>query len=217
MQQTPVESPARAQQTPSPQRRRLALKHLRRPGSRMGALPHVGDSLGGFCLEACLGSGTYGTVYRARRGDELYALKLLYLPLTGAWASRELEVLLRLQSVGLVKVDGHGHHRPWPGFGPLFLYIVIPYVDGPPLDLHVLHAPPNARQVGHWVLRLAGQLARAHSVGVVHRDLKPDDVVVRRTDGEPLLVDFGVGTHPGALTVTGSLLPGGSLSRAPEA
>ena len=42
-------------------------------------MPHLGETVGGFTLESCLGAGSFGTVFRASRGDGVYALKLLYL------------------------------------------------------------------------------------------------------------------------------------------
>ena len=162
-------------------------------------MPRVGDTVGGFLLEARLGAGSFGTVFRARRGERVFALKLLYLPLAGAWAWRELEVLLRLHHVGLVGVECHGHHGLEPEVGPLFLYIVTDYVPGEPMDAWAEHTNPTARQVAEAGLLLAAQLALAHSVGVVHRDLKPDNVVVRGQDGEA-----------GAGGLRGGHLPGGA-------
>ena len=202
---------------PAGEARRRVLRHLRRPATHRALLPRVGEALGGFRLEERLGAGSYGTVFLARRDEGLFALKLLYLPRAGAWAWRELEVGLRLHHVGLVGVEAHGHHGDWPGFGPLFLYLVTRYVPGPPLDEWVERARPGAREAARVVLALAEQLARAHAVGVVHRDLKPDNVVVHASEGRAVLVDFGVGTYPGAPPVTGALLPGSFLSWAPEA
>ena len=196
--------------------RRRELQRLSRPALLKALLPRVGTSLGGFTLESRLGAGSYGTVFRARRGERLFALKLLYLPRAGAWAARELEVLLRLSRVGLMVVEAHGHHAHWPGYGPLFLYIVTAYVPGVPLDQWVAQARPSAGGVARVVLALAEQLERAHAVGVVHRDLKSDNVLVRHEDGQAVLVDFGVGTYPGALAVTGGMLPGSALTWAPE-
>ncbi|WP_395842229.1 serine/threonine protein kinase [Archangium violaceum] len=199
------------------QRRRLLLRRLTREGAREEFLPQVGEVVGGLTLEVRLGAGSYGTVYRARRGDNLFAVKLLYLPHAGPWAQRELEVLLRLHHVGLVGVDSHGHHGHFPGFGPLFLYIVTGYVPGLPLDTWAERHNPTALEVARAVRLLAAQLVVAHSVGVVHRDIKNDNVVVREGDGRPVLVDYGVGTFPGALKVTGGFVPGTTRYRAPEA
>src|SRR3712207_646814 len=67
---------------------------LCREGAQEEFLPKEGEVVAGFTLEARLGAGSYGTVFRARRGERLYALKLLYLPHAGAWAWREVQVLL---------------------------------------------------------------------------------------------------------------------------
>ncbi|HEY0093590.1 MAG TPA: protein kinase, partial [Archangium sp.] len=91
-----------------------------------------------------------------------------------------------------------------------------PYVPGLPLDEYVERHNPTARGVADVVLWLAAQLVVAHAVGVVHRDIKCDNVVVKG-DGRPVLVDYGVGTFPGALKVTGGQLPGSIRYRAPEA
>ena len=197
-------------------RKQIFLRQLARSRSRAERMPRVGDTVGGFELEARLGAGSYGTVFRVRRGERVFALKLFYLPLTGAWAWRELEVALRLHHVGLMDVECHGHHGVLPGAGPLFLYLVTPYVPGLPLDTWAEHTNPTARQVARTVGDLGAQLALAHSAGVVHRDLKADNVVVRREDARPVLVDFGVGTFPGALRVTEGPPPGNALTRPPE-
>ena len=196
--------------------RRRLLQRLGRQGAREEFLPGVGEPVGGFILEARLGAGSYGTVYRARRGDELYAVKLLYLPHAGAWPFRELEVLLRLHHAGLVRVEAHGHHGHHPEAGPLFLYIVMGYVPGLPLDEYVERHNPPALWAARAVRALAAQLAVAHAVGVVHRDIKDDNVVVGE-DGRAVLVDFGVGTFPGALEVSRGRLPNVPPFRAPEA
>jgi serine/threonine-protein kinase len=197
--------------------RKQVLRRLLEYGAREDALPRVGEVVGGVTLEARLGAGGYGTVFRARRGDSLFAVKFLYLPQVGRRAVRELEVLLRLHHLRLVMVDGHGHHGHCPGFGPLFLYIVMGYVPGLPMDVWVERHNPVAPWCARAVLALAEQLGRAHAAGVVHRDVKPDNVVVGEGDGRPVLVDYGVGTFPGALRVTGGQVPGAAPFRCPEA
>jgi len=196
--------------------RRQWLRRLGRRGAREEFLPRLGEAVGGLTLEARLGAGGYGTVYRARRGDELFAVKLLYLPRTGAWAFRELEVLLRLHHAGLVRVEAHGHHGHHPEFGPLFLYLVMDYVPGLPLDEYVERHNPAARWAAGAALALAAQLSVAHAAGVVHRDIKADNVVVGEERGA-VLVDYGVGTFPGALSVSGGLFLASLSLRPPEA
>ena len=176
--------------------------------------PPVGTTVGGYRLEARLGEGGQGTVYRARRGGRLYALKFLSLGVE-QWAWRELEVRLRLRRVGAVRLEGCGH---WPDQAPRFFYLVMPYVRGCRLDAWVAHKNPTAREVALLVRELARQLVAMHRAGVVHRDVKSANVLVRHGDGRPVLVDFGVSTYVGAPEITHPLmLPGTRYYRSPEA
>src|SRR3712207_3293242 len=85
-------------------------------------LPPAETHVGGLLLEARLGTGGYGTVYRARRPEgRPYAVKFIHLPRAAAWAWRELEVLLRLRRLGWVAVRGHGE---WPEKAPRFVCLV---------------------------------------------------------------------------------------------
>ncbi len=176
--------------------------------------PRVGDSVGGFRLETRLGEGGQGTVFRARRGGRLYAVKLLSLALDD-WAWRELEVRLRLRRVGSMKVLGCGL---WPVSRPRFVYLVMPYVRGRPLYEWAKASNPTARDMALHVLEVARQLVAVHRAGVVHRDIKGANVLVRKKDGQPVLVDFGVGTYVGAPEITSPLgVPGTRHYRSPEA
>lgn len=178
-------------------------------------LPLTGTRVGGLVLEARLGTGGYGTVYRARSpGGKVYAVKFIHLPRAAAWAWRELEVLLRLRRLGWVAVRGYGE---WPEKAPRFVYLVMEYVQGRALHAWARRHNPTARQVAQLVRALARQLAAVHRAGVVHRDVKAANVVVREQDGRPVLVDFGVGTFPGAHPVTGLQVPGTATYRSPEA
>ncbi|WP_309895844.1 serine/threonine-protein kinase [Archangium sp.] len=189
-------------------------RRLLRKGAREELLPQVGARVGDWVLEARLGAGVYGTVFRARRGERWFAVKFIFLPQVGALAWRELEVTLRLSRVGMLAVEGHGY---WPPEEKYFLFIVTPLVAGLPLDEWAERTNLNARQVARLGVALGEQLGLAHAVGVVHRDLKPANVVVREEDELPVLVDFGMGTCPGSLEVTGGLLPCSARLRAPEA
>ncbi|HEX8819489.1 MAG TPA: serine/threonine-protein kinase [Archangium sp.] len=184
-----------------------------RKGAREDFLPREGMGVGGWVLEARLGAGGYGTVFRAQRGGRLFAMKFIFLPQVGSLAWRELEVTLRLSRVGMLEVEGHGY---WPPEEKLFLFIVTPFVPGLPLDEWAERSNLNARQVVHLGGALGEQLGLAHAAGVVHRDLKGANVVVREGDEYPVLVDFGMGTCPGSLEVTGGLLPCSARLRAPE-
>ncbi|HYO59771.1 serine/threonine protein kinase [Archangium sp.] len=161
-----------------------------------------------------LGEGGQGTVYRARRGGRLYAIKFFSLALDD-WAWRELEVRLRLRRVGTMRVLGCGL---CPLTRPRFVYLVMPYVHGRPLYDWAKKRNTTARDAARMVLEVARQLVSVHAAGVVHRDIKGANVLVSQEDGKPVLVDFGVGTYVGAPEITHPLaLPGTRHYRSPEA
>jgi serine/threonine-protein kinase len=177
-------------------------------------MPPLGTTVGGFVLEALLGQGGYGTVYLARRGGCLFAVKLISLPQAGEWARRELDVMLRLEGVGGVGLKGHGF---WPDEAPLFLFIAMEYVPGEELYEWARHHNPHALGVVDVLLELGRELAVVHSAGVVHRDIKGDNVLVRHADGLPVLLDFSVATYQGAPRVTGQEVPGCREYLSPQA
>ncbi|HSP79858.1 MAG TPA: DUF2381 family protein [Myxococcaceae bacterium] len=175
--------------------------------------PAVGERVDSYHLEEKLGEGGFGAVYRARRGGRLHAVKFLSLAGTDEWGLRELEVLLRLRQVGGVTVEGHGK---WPADAPGYLYIAMEYVRGRTLYDWARQENPSARQVAEMLVPLARYLAEVHAEGIVHRDVKGENILVRE-DGRPALVDFGVGTYEGAPEVTGWRVPGTRSYQSPEA
>ncbi|MCY1082677.1 serine/threonine-protein kinase [Archangium lansingense] len=188
-------------------------KLLWKPEMQGALLPPVGSTVGGYHLEAKLGRGGQGTVYRARRGGKLYAVKFLYLPVAGSRARAEVEVLPRLERVGVVKLEGHGK---WPDASPLFLFIAMEFVRGRPLYDWARENNPTVRQVAQVLLELARQLAAVHAQQVLHRDVKGANVLVGLESGQPVLVDFGASTWRGAPRRTVGLPPGSWFYRGPE-
>ncbi|KAB8193715.1 protein kinase [Nonomuraea phyllanthi] len=164
------------------------------------------DRLGPYRLLRRLGEGGMGVVHLAvdPQGRQV-AVKVLRAEVAGDEVarrrlSREVETMRRVRSKYIAEVldaDVTGH-RP---------YIVTRYVPGRPLDEIVkddgpLDLPALAR-VAHGV---ASALASVHSVGVIHRDLKPGNVLI--LDGEPVLIDFGIAQAVDAtrLTQTGMFI-----------
>ncbi|NOK15842.1 serine/threonine protein kinase [Corallococcus carmarthensis] len=174
-----------------------------------------GTDIGGYLVEEKLGAGGFGAVYRARRGGRLYALKLIPLWGLADWAEREVAILLRLKHSNLVRIRGHGQ---WPDEAPQFFFIIMDYVEGRRLDVWAKEENPSAREVVLKVLGVARGLEAAHRAKVVHRDLKESNVVVRASDDEAVVVDFGAGGYESAPSITGGVLPPGTPEyRAPEA
>ncbi|XXF78510.1 serine/threonine-protein kinase [Myxococcaceae bacterium GXIMD 01537] len=182
---------------------------------RQLALVPPGTDVGGYKVEKKLGAGGFGAVYLARRGGRLYALKLIPLWGLGEWAEREVAILLRLKHPNLVRIRGHGQ---WPDESPQSFFIAMDYVEGRRLDAWAQAENPSAREVARKVLGVARGLGVSHETRVVHRDLKEANIVVRASDGEAVLVDFGAGGYESAPSITGGVLPPGTPEyRAPEA
>jgi serine/threonine-protein kinase len=168
-------------------------------------------------VEGVLGTGGFATVYRVR-GPEGYVSALKLLPLDGgperaARAWREVSLGMRLRHPNLACQLGAGQ---WPLHAPRFVWVKFELVEGSTLDEW---AP--GRSVGEVVdrvLEVARALAVSHEAGVLHRDVKEANILVRQKTGEAVLVDFGVAWHPACPTLTKGMFPPGTPPyRAPEA
>ncbi|GLV99921.1 serine/threonine-protein kinase [Streptomyces lavendulae] len=167
---------------------------------------------GRYRLVEPIGSGGMGKVWRAH--DELLhrtvAVKELTAGLYVAQADREVlhartqkeaRAAARIQHPAVVTVHDVLEHddRPW---------IVMEYIDGPSLAEAAKAAgriePREAARIGLHVL---GALRAAHAVGVLHRDVKPGNVLLAK-DGRVLLTDFGIAAIEGdsSITRTGELV-----------
>ena len=181
--------------------------------------PHAlppGTELGSWRVVEQLGVGGYGAVYRVEsrsRPGRFFALKLA-LDAGDARAERERALMMHAAEHPHV-VRYHGSlcwpdSRGVPG-------IVMDWVPGPALDVWAEREGTSLRalvRVGATVARTLGEL---HGRGVLHRDLKPEHILVREPDGQPVLLDFGVGWYVGALPLTsGALPPGTAHLRSPE-
>lgn len=171
--------------------------------------------MGGYVVDARLGAGGFGTVYRARRGGRRYALKLLDLKAVGGWAEREVAILLRLKHQNVVGFVGCGF---CPDESSRCFFIAMEFIEGRQLDVWAAQENPSAREVVRKVLGTARGLAAVHAAEVVHRDVKESNILVRASDEEAVLVDFGAGGYQGAPGLTLFVLPPGTPQyRSPEA
>lgn len=152
----------------------------------------VGQRLGRYRIVAHLGSGGMGDVYRAT-DDGLgrnVALKVLRPPLLSQTGVRgRLEVEARAASAlnhpNIVTVYETGHD------GGLD-FIASELVDGDTLGARLLHhGALSLRELIDIAIQVAAALSAAHAAGIVHRDIKPDNVMLR-PDGLVKVVDFGL-------------------------
>ena len=163
------------------------------------------QSVGGWQIESSLGAGGQGQTYRVRRelGGALQrgVLKLPHAAdadsLRRSLRERRLLAGLQHPSIpGLLDGGLFEDGRPW---------WVLAAVDGEPIDRHVQSRQLSPAAIVDLLMPLADALGHAHGRLVLHRDLKPDNVLVDRS-GRPQLLDFGVGR---ALDETGTLTTAG--------
>ncbi|MBZ4414819.1 serine/threonine protein kinase [Myxococcus sp. XM-1-1-1] len=164
-----------------------------------------------------LGVGGFGAVYRVEdmaRPGEFYALKLALRP-GDERAEREV-TLLMVKAVHPNVVRFHACGR-WPHPQTGYLYFVMDWVAGRPLDTWAEEVNPNFRELAQAVGKVALAFHALHGAGVRHRDVKPVHILIREADGEPVLIDFGIGDYAGAATITEQTVPPGTVHlRSPE-
>ncbi|HEY1190659.1 MAG TPA: protein kinase [Gemmata sp.] len=172
----------------------------------------------GYELGRELGRGGMGVVYEAKQTglNRPVALKML---LAGPYADPSLRArfLLEAESVAalehphIVRVFAFGEHDGHP-------FLAMEFVPGGTLAKRVKERGPlPAAEASELLVKLAHAVAHAHSRGVVHRDIKPLNVLLT-SDGEPRLTDFGlakVGRADQHLSMTGQVL-GTPAYMAPE-
>ncbi len=171
----------------------------------------AGDVCAGYVIERVLGRGGMGSVYLARhpRLRRLVALKLLNSDLFANHEmrtrfEREADLVARLDHPGIVAVYDRGVEgdQPW---------IAMQYVDGVDagtIDPAVL-PPDHAVQI---IGRTGEALDYAHGVGVLHRDVKPANILIPRANGvggRTFLADFGIARLRGE---TGYLTQAGAIN-----
>lgn len=175
------------------------------------------ETISRFLIRARLGQGAFGAVYRAYdpQLDREVAIKvpqsaLLTSPELVERFLREAKAAARLNHPHIVPVydagqDGNQH------------YIASAFIDGQPLSELIETYREDYRQIAELVRKLAEALHYAHAQGIIHRDIKPHNIMID-AQGDPHLMDFGlahVGDAAQKLTHDGTLM-GTPAYMAPE-
>lgn len=174
------------------------------------------EHIGRYALTRKLGEGGMGEVWLAEHGQlkrpcavKFIRPELAAHPATAARFAREVQAVTGLAHPNTVRVYDYGRSDDGA------FYYVMEYLDGPTLEELVRDAGPLPPALAVYLLRqLCGALAEAHRVGLVHRDLKPGNVIVAALGGQrdvAKLLDFGLVQDLSAypddrLTRTGTVL-----------
>jgi Tol biopolymer transport system component len=180
--------------------------------ARAPARSLVGQRLGPYPVQALLGAGGMGEVYRAhdpRLGRDV-AIKVLPAHLSAdadalARFEREVRAVAALSHPSILAIHDFGTDNT-------IAYAVMELLDGETLRQRLAKGPIAWRKAVRIATQIADGLAAAHAKGIVHRDLKPENISIGESDQVKVL-DFGLARvvpHPNALgeTAGAATLPG---------
>ncbi len=160
-----------------------------------GDAPLVGRPVGAYVIDALIGQGGMGNVWRAHRADGRFdttvAIKFVNVSWLGGAAEQrfraEGRLLGRLDHANIARLIDAG---VLDGTQP---HLVLEYVDGEPIDVYCRRLNLDLQASIRLFLDVLAAVAHAHSHLIVHRDLKPSNIMVTR-DGVVKLLDFGIAT-----------------------
>jgi predicted Ser/Thr protein kinase len=163
-------------------------------GSPMGEAVRIGTEsvIGGCRLTAKLSESTHSAVYLAKRqstGEALVLKVLRHVPDFDDGVDAfdrfllEYELIADLDHPNIVRIYDLGVSDD-------HAYIAMEYLDGGDLGKNIKEGIPESMAVA-YLREIAGALARIHDVGILHRDLKPGNIMLR-ADGSIALIDFGL-------------------------
>src|SRR5512142_1611393 len=193
---------------------------MQKPSTSRGRSAHdpsLGKVIAGrYRLEARIGEGGMGVVYRARHVliDRVVAVKLIRPDLRGethlrAWMLREARAANRVDHAHIIDIHDIGETDDGE------LYLVMEYLVGTPLSAELARGPMPIQRGVDILEQMCAALARAHDLGVVHRDLKSDNILLTSRGGRKdfvKILDFGLA----ALAHDPRLAPKGAVFGTPE-
>ncbi len=163
------------------------------PGQGEGVAP--GSRIGNYLIRSLLGEGGMGQVYLAEQVQPVQrevALKLLpdhvSSPMARAWFEVERQALAQMQHPAIAQVFDAGTSQDGQA------WIAMEYVEGQPITQWCQTGKLALNDRLRLFQRVCLGVQHAHQKGVIHRDLKPDNVLVQQVDGiaQPKIIDFGI-------------------------
>ena len=166
-----------------------------------------------------LGRGGTGEVYKARNtiNNRVSAIKVLNAEFSAN--DDYLELIKREEEMRAIMHDAVVRYSDNSRTDDGHIFLVMDYIDGPSMDAHLKRGGMDARDLLIIAHRVAEGLVATHARGIVHRDLSPDNIILR--GGEPAratIIDFGIAkdTTDGARTIVGNDFAGKYEYAAPE-
>lgn len=142
----------------------------------------VGKAVGEWRLTAFISKGGSGEIYRAKHSklDISVAIKILFREDEQARSRfrREAQIFAENQSLVFPRFYGYGEVEGYP-------YMVIELLEYLPL-------PNTDHEVARYLLKVCEGLEYLHTLGLVHRDIKPQNILQRGSSGRPVLIDLGL-------------------------
>lgn len=176
-----------------------------------------GTQVGPYRIIEQLGQGGMAIVYKAYHAslDRYVAIKVLhraFLDDAGFLArfQREARVIARLEHPNIVPVYDYAEHEGQP-------YLAMKYIEGDTLKARMQKGPLTSGEVTHIVESVGAGLAYAHRQGILHRDVKPSNVI-NANDGQIYLADFGLAriAQSGDSSLTSDMIVGTPQYISPE-
>ena len=167
----------------------------------------IGRRVGAYEIEAEIGRGGMGSVWRARRADGRYQGTVAIKFVHAAWIGRSGEHRFQTEGNVLSRLD-HPHIARLLNAGILEAsqpYLVLEFVEGEPIDAYCSRHQLGVEGRVRLFIDVLAAVAHAHAQLIVHRDIKPANVFVTH-DGVVKLLDFGIAkllddeTDPNAMT-----------------
>jgi len=176
-----------------------------------------GQAVGPWHIVQVLGLGGSSRVFKVEREGHPYTMKMGLRPLSGAQEELSEEEYaeeksayrkLAREAAALFTYSSHPNLLRvyavdfWPDPNKGYPFIVTDFVDGDDWHRWRWRKPPHASRLVDTFSGVVRTVGALHSRGVYHRDLKAENLLIRREDGRPFLIDFGTVRLPGTLTKT---------------
>jgi serine/threonine protein kinase len=177
----------------------------------------AGENVGSYRIIEKLGQGGMATVFKAYHPslDRYVAIKVLHPafkedPQFLERFTREARVVARLEHPNIVQVYDFAEHEGQP-------YLVMKFIEGETLKARLQKGPLTKAEATKTIQAIGDSLSYAHGQGVLHRDVKPSNILISK-EGVVYLTDFGLAriAEAGASTLTGDMLMGTPQYISPE-